>query len=324
MTERTMVAALNDALHHAMRADPDVVVIGEDVGRLGGVFRVTQGLRNAYGAERVLDAPLSETGIVGTAIGMAMMGLRPVAEIQFGDFVWPAVDQIVNEAAKYRYRTGGTWTVPMVVRMPVGGGIKGGHYHSQVPETVFTHTAGLKVVHPSNPRDAKGLLLAAIDDPDPVIFLEPKRVCRAVKMDVPDDSYRVPLGEAKVVRPGAHVTCVAWGAMLYEALAAASKAADEGVETEVIDPRTLVPLDVDRIVESVRKTGRLVVVHESPMTSGFGADIVSLVTERAFLRLEAPPRRVTGFDTPFPFSLENDYLPLAHRILPALLETARY
>lgn len=324
MSERNLVQALNDALFEAMRANEDVVVLGEDVGRLGGVFRVTQGLRATFGAERVIDTPLTETGIVGAAIGMALAGLRPVVEIQFGDFVWPAIDQLVNEAAKYRYRTGGAWTCPLVVRMPVGGGIKGGHYHSQTPETALVHTAGLKVVCPSNPRDAKGLLLAAIADPDPVVVLEPKRVYRAAKADVPEGSYTVPIGLAEVVRPGEHVTCIAWGAMLYEALAAAEEASAQGVEVEVVDLRTLAPLDLDTLVRCVRRTGRFVVVHEAPRTLGLGAELVAALTDATFLHLAAPPLRVTGLDTPFPYALENEYLPLAHRILPALLETARY
>ena len=324
MPEMTMVQALNQALRSEMRRDDRVVLMGEDVGKIGGVFRVTQGLQAEFGDQRVVDTPLSECGIVGTAIGMAMYGLRPVPEIQFSDFIYPAFDQIVNEAAKYRYRSGGEHTVPMVIRSPIGGGIRGGHYHSQSPESLFIHTAGLKVVCPSNPYDAKGLLLSAIRDPDPVIFFEPKRVYRAAKMDVPEDDYIVPLGQAKVVRAGEHVTLIAWGAMLYEALSAAQEAAHKGVEAEVIDLCTLWPLDIDTLLASVKRTGRFVVVHEAPKTCGFGAELVSLLCEKAFLHLEAPPVRVTGLDTPFPYTLENEYLPLAHRILPALLETAQY
>lgn len=324
MTEMTLVQAIQSGLRDALRDDPDVVLLGEDIGRLGGVFRVTQGLQEEFGPDRVLDTPLSETGIVGTAIGMALNGLRPVSEIQFADFIYPAFDQLVSEASKYRYRTAGEFHVPMVVRAPYGGGIRGGQYHSQSPESLFIHTAGLKVVCPSNPYDAKGLLLQAIADEDPVVYLEPKRVYRAVKMEVPDAPYTVPLGSAKVVRPGARVTCIAWGAMLYEAFAAAERVADDGVDVEVIDLRTLWPLDVETLVRSVEKTGRLVVVHEAPRTCGFGAELVSLLTERAFLRLEAPPIRVTGFDTPVPLTHEREYLPLAHRIAPALQESARY
>jgi 2-oxoisovalerate dehydrogenase E1 component beta subunit len=230
----------------------------------------------------------------------------------------------VSEAAKYRWRSGGEYAVPMVIRTPVGGGIRGGLYHSQSPESLFIHTAGLKVVCPSNPYDAKGLLLSAIRDDDPIMFFEPKRVYRAVKMDVPEEEYTVPIGEAKVVRQGEHVTCVAWGAMLYEAIAAAEEVSAQGIDVEVIDLRTLWPLDVKTLVSSVEKTGRFVVVHEAPRTCGFGAELVSTVTEKAFLHLQAPPTRVTGWDTPFPYTLENEYLPLQHRITPALVETARY
>jgi len=324
VTQMNLVQAINSALRGALQEDENVLLIGEDIGSLGGVFRVTRGLREEFGADRVLDTPLSETGILGTAIGMALHGLRPVAEIQFADFIYPGFDQLVSEAAKYRYRTAGEFQVPMVVRTPYGGGIRGGQYHSQSPEALFIHTPGLKVVCPSNPYDAKGLLLEAIRDEDPVIFFEPKRVYRAVKMDVPDAPYTLPLSEAKVVRLGEQVTCLAWGAMLYEAFAAAEEAAKEGVEVEVIDLRTLWPLDIETIVSSVKKTGRLVIVHEAPRTCGFGSELVALITERAFLHLEAPPIRVTGWDTPFPLTHEREYLPLAHRIVPALLDTARY
>ncbi|MFW2389305.1 MAG: alpha-ketoacid dehydrogenase subunit beta [Polyangiales bacterium] len=324
MTQMNLVQAINGGLRGALGEDESVVLMGEDVGALGGVFRVTKGLLEEFGPERVLDTPLSETGILGTAIGMALHGLRPVSEIQFADFIYPGFDQLVSEAAKYRYRTAGEFHVPMVVRTPYGGGIRGGQYHSQSPEALFIHTPGLKVVCPSNPYDAKGLLLQSIRDEDPVVFFEPKRVYRAVKMEVPDASYTVPLGEAKVVRPGEEVTCVAWGAMLYEAFTAAEELAKQGVDVEVIDLRTLWPLDIETIVSSVTKTGRVVIVHEAPRTCGFGSELISLITERAFLRLEAPPLRVTGWDTPFPLTHEREYLPLAHRIAPALLETARY
>ncbi|MGB5695463.1 MAG: alpha-ketoacid dehydrogenase subunit beta [Polyangiales bacterium] len=319
-----LVQAINSALRGAMLGDENVLVLGEDVGKLGGVFRVTQGLRDEFGADRVLDTPLSETGILGTAIGMALHGLRPVSEIQFADFIYPGFDQLVSEAAKYRYRTAGEFHVPMVVRTPYGGGIRGGQYHSQSPEALFIHTAGLKVVCPSNPYDAKGLLMEAIADDDPVVFFEPKRVYRAVKMDVPETPFRVPLGKAKVVRPGEQVTCVAWGAMLYEAFSAAERVASQGVDVEVIDLRTLWPLDIDAVVSSVEKTGRVVIVHEAPRTCGFGGELLALITERAFLHLEAPPVRVTGWDTPVPLTHEREYLPLAHRIAPALVHTARY
>ncbi|MCS6856609.1 MAG: alpha-ketoacid dehydrogenase subunit beta [Sandaracinaceae bacterium] len=324
MTQKNMVKALNEALYQEMARDDRVVILGEDVGKIGGVFRVTEGLLEAYGEARVIDTPLDEGGIVGVAIGMAVYGLRPVAEIQFADFIYPAFDQIVNEAAKYRYRSGGEYTCPLVIRAPVGGGIKGGLYHSQSPEAYFVHTPGLKVVCPSNPYDAKGLLIAAIRDDDPVIFFEPKRVYRAVKMDVPDEPYEIPLGKARIVREGEHITIVTWGAMVYEAIAAAEEVSREGISVEIIDPRTLWPIDIETIVRSVQKTGRIVVVHEAPRTCGLGAEILQLVTERAFLHLQAPPVRVTGWDTPFPYTLENENLPLAHRIVPALIATAKY
>jgi 2-oxoisovalerate dehydrogenase E1 component beta subunit len=323
MSQSNMVQAINDALRVAMRDDPRVVVMGEDVGKVGGVFRVTAGLEEEFGQERVIDTPLSENGIVGSAVGMALYGLVPVVEIQFADFIWPAYDQIVNELAKYRYRSGGEYSAKVVIRTPVGGGIRGGHYHSQHPEAAFISVPGLKVVIPSNPYDAKGLLLAAIRDPDPVIFFEPKRIYRAAKGDVPDGSYTVPLESASIARAGRHVTVLTYGAMLYEALDAAQKAAQKGVEAEVIDLRTLWPVDIDTILDSVKRTGRLVVVHEAPRTCGFGAELVSLVVERAFFHLEAPPVRVTGFDTPFPYTLEMEYLPLSHRILPAILSAVR-
>jgi 2-oxoisovalerate dehydrogenase E1 component beta subunit len=322
MPQMTMVQAINDALRFEMQRDDRVVVLGEDVGTVGGVFRVTAGLFDEFGEHRVIDTPLSEGGIIGTAVGMALYGLRPVPEIQFADFIFPAYDQIVSEIAKYRYRSGGEYSCPIVIRTPVGGGIRGGHYHSQSPESQFIHVAGLKVVCPATPEDAKGLLLASIRDPDPVLFFEPKRVYRAAKGEVPEGDHVVPIGKARIVQEGTDVTVIAYGAMLYEALDAVSKA--DGIRCEVIDLRTLWPLDVDCIVESVKKTGRVVIVHEAPKACGLGGEIVALINERAFLHLEAPPRRVTGFDTPFPYTLEMDYLPLSHRILPAIVETARF
>ena len=324
MPQMNMVQAINDALRLEMRRDARVVILGEDVGKVGGVFRVTQGLFDEFGDDRVIDTPLSEGGIIGAAIGMALYGLVPVPEIQFSDFIFPAYDQIVSELAKYRYRSGGEYPAKIVIRTPVGGGIRGGHYHSQSPESLFIHVAGLKVVCPSNPSDAKGLLLASIRDPDPVLFFEPKRIYRAAKGEVDEGDYTVPIGKAAIVREGRDVTIIAWGAMLYECLEAANQAAAQGVDAEVLDLRTLWPLDIESVVASVKKTGRVVVVHEAPKTCGLGAEIVALINEKAFLHLEAPPARVTGFDTPFPYTLENEYLPLAHRILPTLLETARY
>jgi pyruvate dehydrogenase E1 component beta subunit len=323
MPQMNMVQAINDALRLALRRDPRVVLLGEDVGRVGGVFRVSAGLVDEFGEDRVIDTPLSENGIVGTALGMALYGKIPIPEIQFADFVYPAYDQIVNELSKYRYRSGGDHTVHMVIRMPAGGGIHGGHYHSQHPEAAFVQVPGLKVVCPATPFDAKGLLLAAVEDPDPVIFLEPKRVYRAARGEVPEDAYTVPLECAHVVREGHDVTVVTYGAMLYESLDAAQGAAEQGVDCEVIDLRTIWPVDIHMVVQSVKKTGRLVVVHEAPKTGGFAGELISLVCEKAFYSLEAPPVRVTGFDTPFPYTMEMEYLPLSHRILPAVLETAR-
>ena len=324
MPTMNIIQAVNDALKIEMRRDPNVVVLGEDVGKFGGVFRATQGLYEEFGDKRVIDTPLAESGIIGTAIGMALYGLRPVPEIQFADFIFPAMDQIVNEVAKYRYRSGGQYACPMVIRSPYGGGIKGGHYHSQSPEAHFIHTAGLKVVVPSTPYDAKGLLLSAIRDPDPVLFFEPKRVYRAAKGEVPEGDYTVPLGAANVTRQGKDVTVIAWGAMWHEADQAARAAAQEGIEAEVIDLRSLQPLDVDTLAESVQKTGRAIVVHEAPRTCGFGAEISALLQERCFLSLEAPVTRVTGFDTPFPYTLENEYLPRAPRIRKAIREVVAY
>jgi 2-oxoisovalerate dehydrogenase E1 component beta subunit len=324
MPTLNMIQAVNDALRVEMRRDPNVVVLGEDVGKFGGVFRATQGLHAEFGADRVIDTPLAESGIIGAAVGMALYGLKPVPEIQFADFVFPAMDQIVNELAKYRYRSGGQWSCPVVIRAPYGGGIRGGHYHSQSPEAHFIHTAGLKVVVPATPEDAKGLLASAIRDPDPVLFLEPKRMYRAARGEVPAGEHAIPLGQAKVTRPGRHVTLLAWGAMWHEAEQAAREAEREGVDCEVIDLRSLQPLDVEAVVASVKKTGRAVVVHEAPRTCGFGAELSALIQERCFLSLEAPVARVTGFDTPFPYTLEAEYLPRAPRILRAVRETIRY
>jgi 2-oxoisovalerate dehydrogenase E1 component beta subunit len=324
MPTMNIIQAVNDALRLEMRRDPDVVVLGEDVGKFGGVFRATQGLHEEFGADRVIDTPLAEGGIIGAAVGMALYGLKPVPEIQFADFIYPAFDQIVSEVAKYRYRSGGQYACPMVIRTPYGGGIKGGHYHSQSPETHFVHTAGLKVVVPSNPYDAKGLLLTAMRDPDPILFFEPKRVYRAAKGEVPSGDYEVPLGKARVTREGSGLTVIAWGAMWHEADQAAREAEAEGLDCEVIDLRSLQPLDTDTIVESVKKTGRAVVVHEAPRTCGFGAELAAILQERCFLHLEAPITRVTGLDTPFPYTLEMEYLPRAPRILKAIREVAAY
>lgn len=317
MSTMNIIGAVNSALSLAMERDDGVVVLGEDVAKFGGVFRATAGLYERFGGERVIDTPLSEGGIIGTAVGMALYGMRPVPEIQFADFIFPAYDQIVSEVAKYRYRSGGHFTVPMVIRTPYGGGIRGGLYHSQSPEALFAHISGLKVVIPSNPYDAKGLLLASIEDDDPVMFMEPKRVYRASRGDVPEDYYTVPLGQAKIARVGEDVTVIAYGAMVHTVLEAARSAAEDGLDMEVIDLRSLVPLDTETIVQSAKKTGRIVVVHEAPLTCGFGAELVARLQEQAFLHLEAPIQRVAGLDTPFPHTLEHAYLPDAGRVTGA-------
>jgi 2-oxoisovalerate dehydrogenase E1 component beta subunit len=321
MATLNLLQAVNDALKIEMRRDPRVVVLGEDVGKFGGVFRATAGLYEEFGPDRVIDTPLAEGGILGAAIGMALYGMKPVPEIQFSDFIYPAFDQIVSELSKLRFRSGGQYSAPVVVRTPFGGGIKGGLYHSQSPEALFIHQAGLKVVAPSNPYDAKGLLLSAMRQSDPVIFFEPKRIYRASRGEVPEGDYEVPLGQAAVVREGSQLTIVSYGAMLPEALTAAEQAQERGISCEVIDLRTLWPLDVDTIVESVTKTGRAIVVHEAPRTCGLGGEISSLIQERCFVHLEAPVRRITGWDTPFPYTLENEYLPLAPRILQGIEDT---
>src|SRR5215212_8542119 len=323
MPTMNIIEAVRDALRTQMRADPRVVVLGEDIGKFGGVFRATSGLYEEFGGDRVIDTPLAEAGIIGTAIGMALYGLRPVPEIQFGDFIFPAFDQIVNELAKLRYRSGGEYPAPVVIRTPVGGGIKGGHYHSQSPEALFVHTPGLKVVCPSNPIDAKGLLASSIRGEDPVIFMEPKRVYRASRGEVPTGEYTIPIGEAAVLRQAAgrsakSVTLLAWSAMVHTALEATEQAVQQGYDVELIDLRTLMPFDVNTIIESVKKTGRAVVAHEAPRTCGFGAELAATIQEKAMLWMEAPILRVTGFDTPFPYTLEHEYLPDAGRILDAV------
>ncbi len=323
MTERTLVQAINHALLEAMRADPDIIVLGEDVGVNGGVFRATDGLFKEFGAERVVDTPLSETGIIGSAIGMALYGLKPVAEIQFLDFIYPAFDQIVSELAKMRYRSGGQYPCHVVIRTPYGGGIKGGLYHSQSTEAYFCHTAGLKVVVPSTPADAKGLLLSSIHDEDPVLFLEPKRIYRSVSGEVPDGDHRVPLGSARTVRDGTDVSVFAYGAMIPPATEAATTLEAEGISAEVVDLRSLVPLDEAAVLASVQRTGRAVVVHEAARFCGYGAEIAALLAEKAFYSLKAPVARVTGYDTPFPYALEHLYLPDAARIVAAARETVR-
>jgi pyruvate dehydrogenase E1 component subunit beta len=314
----TLVQAINQALREEMRRDERIVILGEDVGRLGGVFRVTEGLQQEFGEERVVDTPLNECGIIGAAIGMAMTGMRPCPEIQFSDFIYPAFDQIVNELAKVRYRSGGQFSAPMVIRTPYGGGVRGGHYHSQSPEAYFVHTAGLKVVIPSTPTDARGLLKSALRGEDPVLFMEPKRLYRSVKEEVPEEETEetlVPLGTARVAREGTDVTVLAYGAMVPQCLQAAERMSQGGAELEVLDLRTLWPLDIDAVVNSVRKTGRVAIVHEAPRACGYGAELAAQIAERAVEYLQAPIVRVTGPDTPFPYALEPYYLPDADRIM---------
>ena len=319
-----MLEALGDALDLYLAREPSSVILGEDVGHFGGVFRVTAGLQEKYGEDRVIDTPLAEAGIVGMAIGMALADMRPIVEIQFADFVFPAVDQIVNELAKYRYRSGGQYAPKVVIRMPYGGGIRGGHYHSQSPEAYFVHTPGLRVVVPSGPYQAKGLLLAALEATDPVIFLEPKRFYRAVKADVPKEYYTLPLGRANVVRAGTDLTLVAYGAMVHTAAEAAVLAEGEGYDVELIDLQSLLPYDLESVLFSVAKTGRMVVAHEAPRIGGFAGELIAAVQEKAFGTLEAPLLRVTGFDTPFPYTLEDHYLPSAERIFEAIVRTIEF
>ena len=334
MATMTMIEAVRNAHHIAMERDDTVVVFGQDVGYFGGVFRCTAGLQKDFGDHRCFDAPISEAGIVGAAIGMGAYGLRPVVEIQFADYVYPAYDQIVSEAARLRYRSAGDFTAPITIRMPTGGGIFGGQTHSQSPEALFTHVAGLKTVIPSNPYDAKGLLLSAIEDNDPVIFLEPKRLyngpfdghhdrpivpwSKHPLSDVPDGHYTVPLGQARIHRPGSELTVLTYGTMVYVALAAAE---ETGIDAEVIDLRSLVPLDLETISASVAKTGRCVVAHEATLTSGFGAELCAILQQELLYSLEAPITRVAGWDTPYPHAHEWVYFPGPERLGAAMRAT---
>ena len=332
-----MIQALNSAMDVMLERDPDVLIFGQDVGYFGGVFRCTAGLQKKYGHKRVFDAPITEGGIVGAAVGMGAYGLRPVVEIQFADYIYPAMDQLTSEAARLRYRSGGEFFAPITVRTPCGGGIYGGQTHSQSPEAMFAHVCGLKTVMPSNPYDAKGLLIAAIEDDDPVVFFEPKRLYngpfdghhdRPVKPwaghalgEVPDGYYKIPLGKAHVLRPGAAVTVLCYGTMVHVAMAAA---AESGIDAEVIDLRTLMPLDLDTIEASVRKTGRCVIVHEATRTCGFGAELSAQVQEACFAHLEAPIERVTGWDTPYPLAHEWQYFPGPARVGEALTRVMEF
>ena len=321
----TLVQAVRDGLYGELERDDDVIVMGEDVGKNGGVFRATQGLIEEFGDQRVIDTPLAESGIVGTAVGMATYGLRPVPEIQFMGFIYPAFDQIISHAARLRTRSRGRFTCPMTIRAPYGGGIRAPEHHSESTEAFFAHQPGLKVAIPSTPHDAKGLLAASIRDPDPVVFLEPKLIYRAFREDVPDDNYTVDLGEAAVRREGSDVSLFTWGAMTRPTMEAANDLAEEGIDCEVVDLRTLSPLDEETIKESFQKTGRAVVVHEAPKSGGLAGEIIATIQEDILLYQEAPIARVTGFDVPFPlYALEDYYLPEAARIKDQIRETVAF
>ncbi|MAI67650.1 MAG: alpha-ketoacid dehydrogenase subunit beta [Phycisphaerae bacterium] len=322
MANLTLVQAINLALIQEMEKDSRVLLLGEDIGLNGGVFRATEGLFQRFGGDRVVDAPLAESGIMGTAIGLAMGGLRPIPEIQFEGFMGPAFDQLTNQAARFNTRTRGGITCPLTLRVPVGGGIHAPELHSDSPEAIYTHTPGLKIVMPSSPYDAKGLLISAIRDPNPVIFFEPKRIYRAFREEVPEDEYMVPIGEARTVCEGEELTIVSWGATVVQCMNAIEKS---GKSIELIDLRTISPIDMDTVSKSVNKTGRCVVVHEAPKTCGLGAEIAAGVMEHCFLHLEAPVQRVCGFDTIMPYyKLELDYLPDEQRISKAITETLAY
>lgn len=322
--ERNLVQAVNMALREEMQRDEDVMLLGEDIGKNGGVFRATEGLYDEFGQARVIDTPLNESGVVGVSIGLALYGMRPVAEIEFLDFIYPAFDQIVSELAKIRYRTGGEYGAPVVVRAPYGGGIKGGPYHSQSSETFFAHIPGLKVVAPSNPADAKGLLKSAIRDDDPVIFLEPKKLYRTARGEVPDGEHLVPIGKAQTVLEGRDLSLITYGSLMPTAIEAANRSAEAGISVEVLDLRTLRPLDLDTILESAKKTGRVVIAYEAPKTLGLGAEVSAFLAEEALDYLKAPIARVGGFNTPFPYVYEDVYSPTVERIMKAIKKTFQY
>lgn len=325
MSVQTLVGAINNALMTEMALDPQVVVFGQDVGLEGGVFRATVGLQESYGVERCFDTPLTEGGIVGAAVGMAVAGLKPVVEIQFSGFSYPAFDQLANHAARLRNRTRGAMEVPLVVRMPYGGGIGAPEHHSESPEALFAHIPGLKVIIPSTPHDAKGLLIAAVRDPDPVIFMEPKRIYRSVKQEVPEEPYTVEIGRAKVIRPGSDLTMISYGAQLKEAREAAVDLEQRGISAELIDLRTIYPPDHATVIESVCKTGRVLVIHEGPQSFGVAAEIITMVLEEAFVYLEAPPARLTGADTIFPLPrAEHLYLITREQIAETAVQLVAY
>jgi pyruvate dehydrogenase E1 component beta subunit len=325
MAEKTMIQAINEAMRQEMERDERVIVLGEDVGKNGGVFRATDGLLEQFGDRRVFDTPLAESGIIGTSIGLAVNGFRPIAEIQFLGFVYQAMDQLAAQAARLRFRSAGRFTCPLVVRSPYGGGVRTPELHSDALEALFTHSPGLKIVMPSNAYDAKGLLISAIRDEDPVLFLESMKLYRALRMEVPDEPYEIPLGKARVVKEGEDVTIISWGAAVPLVAKLAEEMKSQGIDAEVIDLRCLQPLDIDTIVESVEKTGRVMIVHEAVKTNGFGAEIAALISERALFSLSAPIVRVTGYDTPYPVpSVEDDWLPNATRIFEGVQTLMRY
>jgi pyruvate dehydrogenase E1 component beta subunit len=325
MAKLNMVEAINLALREEMDKDNRVVVLGEDVGKEGGVFRVTDKLQERFGADRVIDTPLAESGIVGVAFGMAVNGLRPVAEIQFEGFLYPCLDQINNHISRIRNRSRGRFTCPLVIRTPYGGGIHAPEHHSDSPEAILAHIPGLKVVIPATPYEAKGLLLSSIRDPDPVIFMEPKRIYRAIREEVPEGDYTLPLGKARMVQEGKDVTVIAWGSMVREVFSAAEQLKADKIDMEIIDLRTISPIDVETIANSVRKTGRVVIVHEAPRTCGLGAEIIALINEKALLSLQAPVERVTGFDIPVPLpKSEHYYLPNPKRIMIAVKKVVNF
>jgi pyruvate dehydrogenase E1 component beta subunit len=322
MTEMNLLQAVNSGLSCAMKDDSSVVLIGEDIGVNGGVFRASDGLQKKFGPYRVLDSPLSEAGVVGVSVGMAAAGLRPVPEIQFSGFLVMGFSQLINHAARIRNRSRGRFTCPLVVRAPYGAGIRGLEHHSESMEAIYAHTPGLKVIIPSTPYDAKGLLISAINDPDPVVFLEPKRIYRAVKQEVPEKSFTVPIGKANVVREGNAVTVISWGAMLEQSRIALGFT---DVDVELIDLRTIKPLDTETIINSVKKTGKCVIVQEAPMTGGLASEIIALINDKALLSLKAPVNRVSGFDVPMPyFKMEEKYIPTTERIINAIETVATY
>ncbi len=319
MAQRTLLEAINEGLRLEMAADDRVILLGEDIGREGGVFRVTEGLQASYGRERVMDTPIAESGIVGMAVGMAIADLRPIAEIQFMGFLYPAFDQIINHMGRMRNRSRGRFGCPLVIRVPYGGGIHPPEHHSESTEAMLVHTPGIQVVVPSTPYDAKGLLVSAIRSAEPIVFLEPKRIYRSVRQEIPEALYTVPIGQARVVQEGSDITLIGWGAMMQEVMQAAERLGADGVSADVIDLRTLSPLDIPTVIASVEKTGRAVVVHEAARTCGLGEEIVAQINERALMSLEAPVARVTGFDTIFPLpQLEKYYLPTVGAILDAV------